>query len=240
MNDERDEINAGYFAARGVVPNSYDGYVLPAYLKRILPADHGAAILDIGCGFGQMLQALKTAGYIDLAGIDVSDEAVMSCMAMGLAVEKIESLEAYCFSVRKGFDFIIMSHVIEHIDKTKIIETLSLVRTLLLKEGGRLVVITPNAQSPTGSYWAYEDFTHTTIFTAGSLYFVLRRAGFKYIEFIDVSGIEGSPFCFGMIKKVLLFFYKAKTAFWNRVTNSSFHRPSPQIFTFEIKAVAGE
>lgn len=41
----------------------------------------------------------------------------------------------------------------------------------------------PNAQSNTDCYWAYEDFTHYTLFIAGSLLYVLREAGFTNIEF---------------------------------------------------------
>ena len=38
-------------------------------------------------------------------------------------------------------------------------------------------------QLNTDCYWAYEDFTHYTLFIAGSLLYVLREAGFTNIEF---------------------------------------------------------
>jgi len=59
----------------------------------------------------------------------------------------------------------------------------------------------PNAQSPVGCYWAYEDFTHTTLFTAGSLYYVLKMAGFKEITFVDPLCIEGLPLWKKMVRK---------------------------------------
>lgn len=46
----------------------------------------------------------------------------------------------------------------------------------------------PNAQSYTGAYWRYEDFTHNIMFTAGSSTYVLRSAGFENIEFLDPDG----------------------------------------------------
>ncbi len=49
----------------------------------------------------------------------------------------------------------------------------------------------PNAQSHTGCYWAYEDFTHNTLFTAGSLLYVLKMAGFAHIEIIDKDALVG-------------------------------------------------
>lgn len=238
MKNNNHDIYNGYFSSRGVGADYYGDYVLPAYLKQILPPEREAAILDIGCGLGQMLHSLRAEGYVDLAGIDVSSEAVSACMTKGLDVIKIESIADYCRTACKQYDFIVMSHVIEHIAKDEIIETLRLIRSRLLRDGGHLVVMTPNAQSHTGCYWAYEDFTHTTIFTAGSLFFVLKSAGFQQVEFIDRFGIVGSNFFVGLVRRALIFAYKAKNAFWNRVTNSSFHRPSPQIFTFEIKAIA--
>lgn len=86
--------------------------------------------------------------------------------------------------------------------------------------------------------WAYEDFTHNTIFTAGSLCFVLKSAGFESIEFLDPDGLESSRPIVKWLRKFFMFVHKANIIFWNRVTNSSFHCPSPQIFTYELKALA--
>lgn len=237
MNDFPD-VYAQYFKFREVGPEFYSDYVLPAYLKQVLPEDRHAAILDIGCGFGQVLKRLRAGGYTALSGIDISETAVNSCLADGLDVAKIDAIDLFCRQAGKRFEVVIMSHVIEHIDKSAIVETLRAVRMHLLKDGGQLLVMTPNAQSHTGCYWAYEDFTHTTIFTAGSLYFVLKCAGFQEIEFIDPLGTAGSHPVARVLKRMLIAFYKTRFAFWNRVTDSSFHRPSPQIFTFELKAIA--
>ena len=49
----------------------------------------------------------------------------------------------------------------------------------------------PNGQSATGSYWAFEDFTHETLFTCGSLEYVLSEAGFVDVEFIDLKATAG-------------------------------------------------
>ncbi|NTV48325.1 MAG: class I SAM-dependent methyltransferase [Geobacteraceae bacterium] len=238
MNTLDQEVYENYFSFRNVAPDFYSEYALPAYLKRELPNDPNAAILDIGCGFGQMLKALHAEGYKDLTGIDISMEAIEFCSEQKLNVEKIDSIINYCRIVSRTYDCIVMSHVIEHIDKNEIIETLRSVRTHLLKEGGCLIVTTPNAQSTTGCYWAYEDFTHTTIFTSGSLLFVLKCAGFEHVDFIDTLGTAGSHPVARFAKRILIALYSAHRTFWNLVTNSSYHRPSPQIFTFELKAVA--
>ncbi|MBK7370676.1 MAG: hypothetical protein IPJ09_04415 [Saprospiraceae bacterium] len=86
-----------------------------------------------------------------------------------------------------------MSHVLEHIEKINIIDTLITIKSYLLAESGSFVVMVPNAQSVTGAYWMYEDFTHTTLFTSGSIYYVLKsqpKNGFqKNILFLESKNL---------------------------------------------------
>jgi hypothetical protein len=78
------------------------------------------------------------------------------------------------------------------------------------------------------------------LFTAGSLIYVLRAAGYSQIRFLDPDGLEGMSDIKRVIKKMLLRAYIANKNFWNKVTSSSYHRPSPTIFTYEIKCVASK
>lgn len=227
-----------YFDFRSVGEDTYVDYAIPAYLINVLPADCNSRILDIGCGIGQLLEALRRNGYAKILGIDVSKNAVSLCNAKGLPVEHIDDLSTFCMSCDRKFDFIVMSHVIEHLPKEQIIDILQLIRTRLLETGGSFVVMTPNAQSNSGCYWAYEDFTHTVMFTAGSLKYVLLAAGYKYISFLDPQGTEGTALLVSLVRSFFLQVYRWKVAFWNRVTRSAFHRPSPQIFTYDLKVLA--
>lgn len=68
--------------------------------------------------------------------------------------------------------------------------------------------------------------------------FVLREAGFENIEFLDIEGLDNSIGWKRFIKKILLNVYLINKNFWNKVTGSSYHRPSPVIFTWELKCVA--
>jgi predicted TPR repeat methyltransferase len=239
MSDRtKGSVYQDYYANRGVTSADYEGFRLPAYLRQVLPADRGARVLDIGCGFGSMLQALRDLGYRSLQGVDISAEAVEASRGRGLDVTRIDDLDGYCRASTGRFDLILMSHVLEHLDKTGIIGTLRLIRERILAPGAALVIMVPNAQSATGCYWAYEDFTHHTLFTAGSLQFVLRAAGFTSVEFLDPEAVADSSPPVRWIRRALLRLYRAKLVFWNRVTGSAFHRASPQIFSFEIKVLA--
>lgn len=136
------------------------------------------------------------------------------------------------------YDYVLMSHVLEHLPKEQIIPMVRKIREDILTEHGTFVVMVPNAQSNTDCYWAYEDFTHQTLFTAGSLLYVLREAGFTDISFLDADGLGSSGGWKRIVRGWLLKLYIKNKMFWNKVTGSAYHAPSPKIFTWELKCVA--
>jgi predicted TPR repeat methyltransferase len=225
-----------YFEKRSVETTDDANAVVPEYLKRVLPASH-SRILDIGCGTGRMLSALTNAGFTRCQGVDIAKEAVAICQKKGLNVKLIDSIVSLVVGKKTNrFDLILMSHVLEHIAREKIIPTLRHIRKDLLKTAGRFVLMVPNAQSNTWCYWAFEDFTHRTLFTAGSLKFVLLSAGFESVEFLDPRCLLETRRFLRPVKSLPLKVYEMRTNFWNKVTSSSFHAPSERIYSFEIKA----
>lgn len=208
---------------------------LPKYLLNILPKDKKSRIIDIGCGFGDYLRQFKEIGFSNCFGIDISNESIFHCLNNKLDVELVEDISAY-YPPEK-YDFFVMNHVLEHIDKSKIISTLVHIRMHILNENGYGIIVVPNAQSITGVYWAYEDFTHSVLFTSGSLRYVSHAAGFKEAFLIDKDSLLGSRYPYRIIKKIFLFLFKLKIKFWNRVTSSSFHTQSENVYGFEIKMI---
>ena len=230
-----DNNYSNYFANRGVSAATYDTFTLPKYLIDVFDKDVDVSILDFGCGFGQNLKALYHIGFNDLTGYDIEPNAIKFCIENNINV--IDGRAVNLKAVSKRFDFIIATHVLEHIPKNLIIETLRELRNLL-SDNGKIFVAVPNAQSNTSCYWRYEDFTHTTLFTAGSLFYVLREAGYTDIELRDKDCLAGLLGFKRVFKKLLLKTYRANNTFWNRVTSSSYHQPSPVVNSYEIKMLA--
>lgn len=234
--DQEAKLHA-YFRNRGIDPAYYLSFQMPQWLKEELPSDKNARILDIGCGFGQMLLRLRDEGYKQISGIDIGTESVEFCRSQALHVEKINSIGEFA-EMREGkYDLVLMSHVLEHIPREETISTLCAIRNLLAP-GGSFIVMVPNAQSATGVYWMYEDFTHHLLFTAGSLRYALLSAGFEKIEFPDPKCLKGLSAFDRLKRQLFLRLYEIKVNFWNRATASSFHKPSPRIYSFEVKARA--
>ncbi|MCK9367473.1 MAG: class I SAM-dependent methyltransferase [Metallibacterium scheffleri] len=230
-------MNATYFEARQV-HEPIGTTTLPPWFDQFLPLDFNSSILDVGCGLGGMLRALKDRGYMDVRGIENDEGAIRYCIDNNLMVHRydIRKLSHHDFD---KFDLIIINHVIEHMPKNLIINILSELR-LMLRGGGLMYIGVPNAQSNVGSYWMYEDFTHETLFTSGSLYYVAHMAGFNAIEFLDIDCTAGTGYFKRFIRKLLLRLYGLNKQFWNKVTRSIYHGPSPIIFSWEIKALIRE
>lgn len=102
-----------------------------------LPAT--AAILEIGCSGGPLMQRLRAAGFDDLTGIDVSAPAIELAHARGVPGVSVMDGATLEFADAR-FDVVIASDVLEHIeDEAKALR--EWVR--VLKPGGQLLVFVP-------------------------------------------------------------------------------------------------
>lgn len=229
--------NDHYYDARNVGGLQHQ-FCTPRYIIPYLPKNKDAFILDIGCGVGNFVgDCVVTHGRINVKGIDISDDAVSYAQSINLPVEKIDNISSFAKSSSEKYDFILMSHVLEHLDKSSVIDTLEIIKNNLLKDNGIIFISVPNAQSATHAYWAYEDFTHNLLFTTGSLIYVMKSAGFQHYNFVDLDAFVGESKWNTRFRRVLLPIYKILKKFEMYITRSYFHQQSPISFAYELKLV---
>jgi SAM-dependent methyltransferase len=129
-------------------------------------SNKSATILDVGCGNGGLLLALKRKGYNNLFGLDPSATCVTNVKELG-----IHAVKGGIFSskLNQQFDFIILSHVLEHVyDLQEAMENVN----SWLKVGGILYIEVPDAQRYADQYivpYYYFDIEHINHFDEQSI-----------------------------------------------------------------------
>lgn len=98
-------------------------------------------LLDVGCGYGFFLKAVKDKYNADVTGVELA-KAEVDFARDTLGINVLNSLEGL---QKQAFDVICMFEVIEHIAKPR--EFLEEV-IALLKPGGKLLIVTDNFSAP--------------------------------------------------------------------------------------------
>ena len=180
-------------------------------LRGWLPNDKGALCLDVACGAGEMLYMLKTFGYRNITGIDVSPEQVQTAQRIWPNVLEIDA-KRYLDNHPGEFDLITAFDIVEHFAKDELFEFLDgLFRAL--RPGGVAIFQTPNAESPWGMKVRYGDLTHEIGFDPLSLAHVLKLVGFDACE-----PRECGPYVHGPTSLIRVLLWKALhagLALWN-------------------------
>lgn len=150
------------------------------YLRGWLPERKSAAVLEVACGRGWLLHFLKRRGYDNLTGVDISPEQVqLSKQVIENVVE--DNVLDFLESAKEQYDLIVGLDIIEHFHKDEALQFLDGCYRVL-RPGGRLILQTPNAESPWGGMVMYGDFTHEVCFNANSLGRLLKLVGFQHAE----------------------------------------------------------
>ena len=162
-------------------------------------------ILDIGCGMGLMLDALKLYGNV--YGMDAEDVAVQYCRANNETIKDSIKLGALPNEVpfEKGtFDFIFALDVLEHVYDDE-----SAMKTIfnLLKPGGKLVATVPALMS----MWSAHDELnhHFRRYEKNEFYEKITGAGFKVLKMSFYNSLLFLPaYCVRKVKNA----FKVKTS----------------------------
>ena len=138
------------------------------------------SILEIGCGDGSFMKALKNVGYENVIGIDPSP--TYSAVDPSLSIFQTDAISFFGDKSHGPFDAILMLDVIEHISP----ENLSFLVSLLhdnLSDSGFVVIRTPNMASPLALRNYFGDLSHVCPLNQDSIRQLFFGSGFKRIRF---------------------------------------------------------
>lgn len=161
------------------------------YFRKWLPESKYAAIVDLGCGGGNLLHYFEQRGYSRITGVDISPEQV--ALARQVTENVVESdAVAFLETQSDKYDLIIGLDIVEHFKKDEVFHFLDACYTAL-RPGGRIILQTPNAESVFGMKIRYGDFTHEVAFDPNSLKRLLCISGFTKIEGRETGPVVHGP-----------------------------------------------
>jgi SAM-dependent methyltransferase len=133
-------------------------------------------VLDVGCGRGEFLGLLRTAG-IPASGIESNPVSVEACRRAGLEVESGDVFDRLAGRAAGTLGAVVAFQVVEHWPPEAIFRFLQEARRVLAP-GGVLVAETVNADSLSALRAFYLDPTHVRPVPAQALAFLAEAAGF--------------------------------------------------------------
>ena len=105
-------------------------------IAELIPAQ--ASVLDLGCGTGGLLSLLRKRGHRRLVGVELGEQAVVTCVRRGLDVIQADLNEGLSVFADRQFDVVVLSQTLQTIiDVRRVINE-------MLRIGGRCIVSFPN------------------------------------------------------------------------------------------------
>ena len=79
--------------------------------------EHGASVLDLGCGDGALLARLIEEKQVRAQGIEISEQAIHHCVARGLSVFQEDIDTGLSEYADKSFDYVILNQTFQQVKK---------------------------------------------------------------------------------------------------------------------------
>jgi SAM-dependent methyltransferase len=170
-------------------------------IARHLPQDHSARIVDLACGHGAFLYFLRTAGYSNISGCDISAEQIELAHKLGILEAKCSDISSEVQDIAPGsVDAVIMMDILEHLENDELFAILDHI-FVVMKTGGTFVAHVPNAEGLYGMRIRYGDLTHERAFGPKSAEQLLRTIGFRNVQcFEDRPKVHGVK---SLIRRIL-------------------------------------
>lgn len=181
-------VSTHFAGVGGELHQSYDKRLLlwKSYLADLLPAEVDAPILELGCGTGFNLFAMTRLGYVNVLGVDISQECVDVCTGEGLPARVVPVGQLR--GIEGSFQTVLLYDVLEHFDPDAAATLLDDVAPLL-RETGELLISVPSCDYPPNLSLRYADLTHRALYNQTSLGQLLRIAGFEPTLFRPLNAL---------------------------------------------------
>lgn len=146
-------------------------------------------ILDLGCGRGEWLTALKEHGYRAF-GIDSNSVMIEECRKINLEVQEVDVFAYLSHMPDSSVGAITGFHIVEHLPFKVLIQLFDEV-SRVLKPGGMAIFETPNPENLiVGSCNFYTDPTHLNPIPPHTLAFMLQQRGLSEIHVIRMTPMK--------------------------------------------------
>ena len=187
--------------------------------RRFLPHDVGAAVLDIGCGTGACIQALRSLGYANTEGVDLSPSQINAATARGVTGITLAPAVDFLRQRHDRYALITAFSILEHQTRPELFELLDAIRNSLVV-GGILIAVVPNAKGLFGAHVRFADITHELSFSPLSVSQICAVTGIELTAVLEHGPLVHGPVSalrwigWQMIRSVLVAARVAEGADW--------------------------
>jgi homoserine O-acetyltransferase len=98
----------------------------------------GSSVLDLGCGHGELLYRLRQRGFSRLTGVELDEQAIVSCAALGLDVLQLDLNRHLDPFADQSYDVVVLSRTLQ-----AVMDVEGLLNEIV-RIGGRGIVSFPN------------------------------------------------------------------------------------------------
>ena len=117
----------------GIVENERQDYrVITSWVTE------GAAVLELGCGGGELLQMLGRQKHATVSGIEIDESYIFTCVSRGLSVAHQDIDDGLSEYADQAFDFVIINQCLQELRKPHT------VLSEALRVGRRAIIGFPN------------------------------------------------------------------------------------------------
>ncbi len=156
------------------------------YLSLFPAAGFPGAIVDVGCGSGEMLELLTEAGH-QCVGVDTDAGMVAACTAKGLSAVHDDALHYLAQTPPDSLKGVFCAQVVEHLLTSELEELVRLSHRALRPDGALVMeTINPRSSYALGNHY-YADTSHVRPVHPETLRFICEQLGFRNVQMEERS-----------------------------------------------------